>query len=180
MCRGISEAQGKVIERQKLLCHDIDHLHLELRQVVKAFMGKRKKNAQNVVKVDLGDLIFTKSEPLPVLVQNLSKDGRRIKQTIHQIPAPQLNPPSLTFDPCPVFAEDEDTVFLDAEPPSGGGSGEDHVRSRSFPFFNAPDRRVDCSWIRFGYGLQTAILGFKSYSCWKGAWNTAMGRATFV
>ena len=99
-------------------------------------MGKRKKNAQNVVKVDLGDYNFRKSEALPVLVQNLSKDGRRIEQTIHQIPTLQPKPPPLAFDPCPVVEEPEeggDTPFFGDELPSGV-DGTDRVRSRFFTF----------------------------------------------
>ena len=130
-------------------------------------MGKRKKKVQNVIKVDLGDF---KSEPLPVLVQHLSKDGRRIAQTIHRLPPlptvhefPPLptSPPSLTFDPCPVVAEDEDTVFPDTESPRGENGGE-HVRPHFSPHFSVPDEHVGCRGIHFGLGFQNAIFGFKT------------------
>ena len=124
-------------------------------------MGRRKKNTQNVVKVDLGDFIFSKTEQLPVLVQHLSKDGRRIGRTVHQIPGLQPDPPPLAFDPRPLVAEDEDAMFLDTEPP-GGGNGRDRVRSRSSPLFGFPDQHICCSWIHCGYGSQNAMLGFKN------------------
>jgi len=147
-------------------------------------MGKRKRPARNIVKVDLGDFIFTKSEPLPVFVQHSSKDGRRIEQTVHQIPAPQSNPPPLGFDPCPVTVEDddeddEDDVFPGVEPPGGEDDG-DRVRSRFSPLFGVPDGSVGYSGIHFGYGPQTVTSFFKNLSCWKGAWNSAMGCAIFV
>ena len=88
-------------------------------------MGKRKKNTQNVVKVDLGDYAFKESGALPVLVQHLSKDRCRIEQTVHQIPAlePSLPP---AFNPRPVLeeAEEEDVIFFDVEPPAEGGGGD--------------------------------------------------------
>lgn len=86
-------------------------------------MGKRKRNAQNVVKVDLGALVLKKSKALPVLVQHSSKDGRRIEQTVHEIPALPPDPYLLAFDPCPVVTEDEDDVFLGTEPSSEGNEG---------------------------------------------------------
>jgi len=142
-------------------------------------MGKWKRHTQNVVKVDLGDLIFTKSQLLPVLVQHLSKDGRRIEQTVHQIPALQPNPPPLAFDPCPVAIEDNNAIFPDIEPP-GGENGGDHVCSCFFPLFAVPDGSVGYSWIHFRYGAWNTTCIFKNLSCWKGAWNTAMGCAIFV
>ena len=59
-------------------------------------MGKRKR-APNVVKIDVGE--FGTGEVLPVLVQQSSKDGRRVGKTIHQIPMPWQNLPPSTFDP---------------------------------------------------------------------------------
>ena len=117
-------------------------------------MGKRKRQAPNVVKVDLRDVTFKKSDMLPVLVQNLSKDGRRIEQTVHKIPAPRptrpnpsplvFDPPPLSFDPCPVVAEHEDNVFFDTEP-TGGENGGDRVRSRFSPLFSVSDGHGGCS-----------------------------------
>ena len=117
-------------------------------------MGKRKRQAPNVVKVNLRDVTFKKSDMLPVLVQNLSKDGRRIKQTVYKIPAPQptrpnpsplvFDPPPLSFDPCLVVTEHEDNVFFDTKP-TGGENGGDHVHSCFSPLFNVSDRRGGCS-----------------------------------
>lgn len=99
-------------------------------------MGKRKKNTQNVVKVDLGDYALKESGALPVLIQHSSKDRRRIEQTVHRIPAlePSLPP---AFDPRPVVEEaeeDEYAMFLDVEP-TGEDGGGDRVRSRFSPLF---------------------------------------------
>ena len=58
-------------------------------------MGKCKKNLQNVMKVDLGDCKFKRGEILPVRVQQSSKDGHHMEQTVHKIPMPQNNPPPL-------------------------------------------------------------------------------------
>lgn len=110
-------------------------------------MGKRKKGALNVVKVDLGSLIIKKSETLLVLVQHLSRDGRRIERSIHKIPAIQPDPPPLSFDPCPVVMEEEDDVFIEAES-SKKMNGGDRVRSCFFAFisiFIVSDWCVGCS-----------------------------------
>jgi hypothetical protein len=97
-------------------------------------MGKRKKNAQNVVKVDLGDCTFGGSNALPVLVQHTSKDGRRIEKTVHKILARQSDPPLPTFEPRPVVTEVEDDMFIDVGS-SSGEHGGDCVRS-CFSFFS--------------------------------------------
>jgi hypothetical protein len=116
----------ELIECQRIRQY-IHHPQLLLHQIVKVpskVMGKQKKITQNIVKVDLGDLLFTKDESLPVLIQHLSEDGCRVRQTVHQIAVPPLNPPSLGFDPCPVATEDEDVVFFDIEPLSGVNLGD--------------------------------------------------------
>ena len=64
-------------------------------------MGKCKKNLQNVMKVDLGDCKFKRGEILPVRVQQSSKDGRHMEQTVHRIPTPQNNPPPSYLQPLP-------------------------------------------------------------------------------
>lgn len=66
-------------------------------------MGKRKKQPQNIVKLDLDDCAFGKGEILPVRVQHSSKDGRRVEQTFHKISAPPVNPPLPTFNPSLAF-----------------------------------------------------------------------------
>ena len=125
-----------------MVCQRIDYLQLPLRQISEVFltaMGKRKKKAENIVKVDFGDYAFEESGILPVLVQHSSKDGRRIEQAIHRIPA--LEPsPSPAFDPRLVVEEadnNEDTILFDVEPPDGDNGG-DRVRSRVSPFSSSP------------------------------------------
>ena len=146
-------------------------------------MGKHKK-ATNVVKIDLGD-IFKKEEALPVLVQHSSKDCCRIEQTVHSIPAPQPpqppqpNPSPLSFDPCPMVAEDEDDVFISTKPHGEGNDG-DHVRSHFPPLFRIFDGCGVCSGIHCGHGarITTTILKISCY--WKGVWSSAMGNVIFV
>ena len=144
-------------------------------------MGKRKRKATNVVKVDLGDITIKKNTALPVLVQHLSKDGRRIEQTVHRIPIPRSNPSPLTFDPYPVVAEDEDDTFFDIEPPGGedGGDGGDRVCSRFYPLLDISDGPIH-SWIRYGYGVRIAIFFSRNLSCGKGVWASPMESVTFV
>jgi len=147
-------------------------------------MGKRKQKAHNVVKVNLGEYAFKETGTLPVVVQHSSKDGRRIEQTIHQVPMSQPNPPPLRFDPRPVVEEvEEDEAaflgFFNVEPPSGGNGG-DRVRSHFSLFSFVSDPHLDCSWIRFGYGVENATFSFKILCGWKDVWNSAMACATFV
>ena len=84
-------------------------------------MGKRKKKSQNVVKLDL-------REAVPLLVQQSSKDGRRVEQSVHNIPTPQIHPPPPTFDPSPLFATAEDCVFPEVCDSTGELSSTEHVR----------------------------------------------------
>lgn len=75
-------------------------------------MGKHKKNSPNVVKVDLSDSDFGKKKVLPVIVGHLSRDGRRVEQTIHKISTPQQNvvhPP--VFNPSPAIDETWDDAW---------------------------------------------------------------------
>jgi len=142
-------------------------------------MGKRKKNTQNVVNIDLGDYAFEDGRVLPVLVQHSSKDGRRIEQTIHRIPAPGPSLPP-AFDPRPVVEEaEEDAPFFDFEPP-GGGDGGDRVCSCFSLLFSVPNIPLCCSQIRSGYGAQNATLSFKTLCGWKGVWNSVTECATFA
>lgn len=140
-------------------------------------MKNHKKRALNVVKVDLGELAIKKSKTLPVIVQHLSKDGRRIEQTVHEIPAPQPNPLLLAFDPSPVVPEDNGGIFLNTEPSNEGS--EDRVRSH-FSLFRVSYGHVGCSGIHCGYGVQNAMFFFKNLSCWRVGWSSAMGTVTFV
>lgn len=146
-------------------------------------MGKRKKNAKNVVKVDLGDLTIKNSRALPVLVQNLSRDGRRIEQTVHKIPIPRLNPPPLAFDPCPVVAEDEDDTFFDVQhlgEEDEGGEDGDCVCSYFSPLFGVSDGCGGYSWIHCGCGAWTAMFFWRNLSCGKGAWDSPKEGVTLV
>lgn len=70
-------------------------------------MGKRKK-LQNLVKIDLGEDIFETEVTLPILVQQSSQDGRRMRQTVYKIPAPREGPPAPTFDPSPEYGATQD------------------------------------------------------------------------
>lgn len=74
-------------------------------------MGKRKKNTQNVVKIDLNDTNFGKTKLLAVVVRQVSKDGRRVDQTVHRIPTSQQNPPPPTFSPSPVVDDTWDNAW---------------------------------------------------------------------
>lgn len=93
-------------------------------------MGKRKK-AQNVVKIDLGEGAFRKRESLPVLVQQSSKDGRRMEETIHKIAAPRDKPPAPTFDPSPTYVAPRD-----APPGVCDPMGEPDGPARVCPLFS--------------------------------------------
>lgn len=92
-------------------------------------MGKRKKAAQNIVKLDVGDFAFEKGEILPVLVQHSSRDGRRIEQTVHKVPTPRPNPPPPSYDPSPVFEDVEGCVSPDADNLAGELDDFENVRS---------------------------------------------------
>ena len=89
-------------------------------------MGKRKR-PRNVVKVDLEDV--PKSEKIvPVLVQQKSRDGRRLEQTVHNVPVPPSQPPPSTFNPSPTYGSTEDDVFTELHDPMEEPSGPDRVR----------------------------------------------------
>ena len=93
-------------------------------------MGKRKKLSQNVVKVELEDIRFRKDKILPVIVKQSSKDGRRVEQTVYQVPTPKhINPP--TFDPSPAVGDDWGCVFPDIDDPTDGLDGPESVCSYS-------------------------------------------------
>ena len=94
-------------------------------------MGKRKRSSKNIVKLDYLDVVGTE-ETLPVLVQELTKDGRRMKQTIHTIPTPQNDPPPPTFDPSPAFEAAEGHTFFEECDPKGEPSGTERVCLRFF------------------------------------------------
>jgi len=89
-------------------------------------MGKRKKNSQNVVKVDLSDTAFGKGK---LIVGHSSKDGRRVEQKVHRIPAPQQNLPPPTFNPSPVIGGTWDDAWDDAFADAGDElNGPESVR----------------------------------------------------
>lgn len=96
-------------------------------------MGKRKK-ANNVVKVDLGGLGFGKAEVLPVLIQQSSKDGRRVERTVHHVAKPQQDPLPPAFVPSPVI-----DIMQGVEPSEAldefDGSGRVRLRPRSLVCF---------------------------------------------
>lgn len=68
-------------------------------------MGKRKKAVKNIVRVDIGDdPPIHKTKSLPLLAQHLSKDGRQITQSVHEVPAPQVvYPAPSAFEPSPLL-----------------------------------------------------------------------------
>ena len=103
-------------------------------------MGKRKKSSQNVVKVNLGDCEFKRGEILPVRVQQSSKDGRRMEQTVHKIPMPRNNPPPPTFNPSLAFEATGDYTFLEACDPADESGGPECVR----PCFPSPRCILTC------------------------------------
>lgn len=72
-------------------------------------MGKCKKTAKNLVKIEIDNYV---SETLLVVAQHGSKDGCRIEETIHRVPAPLDSLPSV-FDPC-LFKDTQDHTFYDA------------------------------------------------------------------
>ena len=96
--------------------------------------GKRKRKPQNVVKVDLSDAMFRKGEVLPVVVKHSSRDGRRVEQTVHQVPTPRQSLVPPTFDPSPAVRDDWDCEFPDTSNPTGELDGPDAVSSHSFPY----------------------------------------------
>lgn len=74
----------------------------------------RKKSVKNVVKLDVGEFVRVKGKVLPLVVQETSKDGRRVKKKVHEFQAPeiQLTP---VFNPVPVFESVQDDVFPNAD-----------------------------------------------------------------
>jgi len=99
-------------------------------------MGKRKKNSQNVVKLDLSDTNLGKRKVFPVIVGHSSKDGRRAGQTVHQIPTSEQTILPPTFDPSPVVNNtwDEswddawDNAFPEADDTTGEPNSQEPVR----------------------------------------------------
>ena len=168
-------------------CQHFEYLHSQLCRNVPAslqIMGKRKRKAHNVVKVDLGDFTVKKSDALPVLVQHLSKDHRRIEQTVHQIPISRSNPPPPTFDPCPVVAEDGsgDDIFFDVEPlgEEDREQGGDRVCLHFSSLFCVSDSHGGRSWIRYGRGARIAMFISRDLSCGKGVWSSPRECVTIV
>ena len=90
-----------------------------------ATMGKRRK-LQNVIKVDLGGI--PKSDKIiPVLVQQKSKDGRRLEQSVHNVPLPQDQPRPPTFNPSPAYEAAMDDAFPGSHDPSDEPNGPERV-----------------------------------------------------
>lgn len=81
-------------------------------------MGKRKRNTQNVVKVDVEEYASRKGAVLPVRVQQSSKDGRRVELAVHDVPQPQQNLPPSTFNPSPAFEDVRDGELPDVVQPN--------------------------------------------------------------
>jgi hypothetical protein len=87
-------------------------------------MAKRKR-PQNLCKVDIREDLVEEGSILPVRIQQLSKDGRRIEQTIHSVPAPKHETRAPTFDPSPAYGAPQDCASLEecdltAEPVGSG------------------------------------------------------------
>ena len=78
--------------------------------------------------------MFRKGEVLPVVVEQSSRDGRRVGRTVRQVPTPRqpLVPP--TFDPSPAVQDDWDYEFPDTSDPTGEPDGPDAVSSYFFPY----------------------------------------------
>ena len=114
-------------------------------------MGKRKRKMQNVVKVDVGDY-------LSVLVQQTSKDGRRIDQAVHQIPtpAPRNDPPPSTFIPSPAFKDARGPAFPDANEPMDELDSERVGPLSSFTMLSYPDAYTFHSQTPCGSSAKTA------------------------
>lgn len=107
-------------------------LSTSLSRFVSTAMGKRKK-AQNIVKIDMGDYAIAKGTVLPVLVQQLSKDGRRFEQTVHPVPTPQQHPLPSTFDPSPSVEDAPGYTFHDASEPMDERDGPERVSPSLLP-----------------------------------------------
>lgn len=90
-------------------------------------MGRRKK-LQNVVKVDLEEVAFEKGEAFPIRVQQLSKDGRRMEETVHKVPTPQIRPPAPAFDPSPAYGMGQDWPSLGVCDATAAGGTNDPER----------------------------------------------------
>ena len=91
-------------------------------------MGKRKK-VQNVVKIELGEDGFERGGVTSVLVQHVSKDGRRMAQTVHNVPTPRAIPPDPNppFDPTPVYGITQDSTSAKLCDPMGEPDGPERV-----------------------------------------------------
>jgi len=94
-------------------------------------MGKRKKQPENVIKIELNDAPLGKCHVLPIVVKQPSKDGRRVEQTVHEVPTPRRHVIPPTFDPSPAVGDDWDSVFPDFDDPTDGLDSPESVRSYS-------------------------------------------------
>jgi len=94
-------------------------------------MGKRKKRPGNIVKVELDDALSGIGEAIPIVVKQSSKDGRRVQQTVHQVPTPRQHQIPSTFDPSPAVTDDWDCVFPGIDDPVDEPEGPESVRSCS-------------------------------------------------
>ena len=91
-------------------------------------MGKRKKQPQNIIKIELDDVTSRKIGAFPVVVKHLSKDGRRVEQKVHQVPTPRQHQIPPTFNPSPAAEDDWDRVFSDLDDPMDELDGPESVR----------------------------------------------------
>lgn len=73
-----------------------------------------------------------RGDVLPVVVQQASRDGRRVEQTIHKIPKPQ-DPPLSTFSPSPVYETTQEYVFPEVCLPMNEQNDSERVSPRASP-----------------------------------------------
>ena len=93
-------------------------------------MGKRKRNVQGIVKVNVSAFVFGEGRALPVVVQHSSNDSRRVERTVRQIPTPRQNTLPPAFNPSPSFEDAQDHAFGDASEPMDEQNGPEHVSLR--------------------------------------------------
>lgn len=92
----------------------------------------KRKRVTNVIKVDVDDFAFGE-EVVPVLVQQSSKDGRRIEKTLHKVPEPRQDPLPSTFNPSPSFEDAQEHVFDDVLEPTDERNGPERVSLHFLP-----------------------------------------------
>ena len=144
-----------------------------------ATMGKRRK-LQHVVKVDLGEDVVKKRETIPVVVQQSSKDGRRVAQTVHQVPTPRDKPLAPTFDPFPAYGDSQDCAHPEAHDPTREPNGPERIRPDSTFQDIYADMTTFCSWTLYAFGVWIATGFFGTLCCWRVEWVKEVGHVTYV